>query len=119
MVEFWKRFPPNAVAALLAASSPVEDQDDHNDQNGGGSGENKGTLIMDATCSPAGNPGDSDDEVGYQCIAQSDSTSRTFTAAIRSYSLKNGVSTNRIRSWSSTTHMANTIRTTPTAWSTR
>ena len=53
MVEFWKRFPHNAIAALLAASSLVEDQDDHNDQNGGGSGENKGTLIMDATCCPA------------------------------------------------------------------
>lgn len=34
MVEFWKRFPPNAIAALQAASSLVEDQDDHNDQNG-------------------------------------------------------------------------------------
>ena len=34
MVEFWKRFPHNAIAALLAASSLVEDQDDHNDQNG-------------------------------------------------------------------------------------
>ena len=53
MVEFRKRFPPEAIAALLAASAPKEDQDDHNDQNGGGSGENKGTLIMDATCCPA------------------------------------------------------------------
>ena len=52
MVEFRKRFPPEAIAALLAASAPKEDQDDHNDQ-GGGSGENKGTLIMDATCCPA------------------------------------------------------------------
>ena len=34
MVEFRKRFPPEAIAALLAASSPKEDQDDHNDQNG-------------------------------------------------------------------------------------
>lgn len=31
---------------------PREDQDDHNDQSGG-SGENKGTLIMNATCCPA------------------------------------------------------------------
>ena len=53
MVEFRKRFPPEAIAALLAASTPKEDQDNHNDQNGGGSGENKGTLIMDATCCPA------------------------------------------------------------------
>ena len=53
MVEFRKRFPPEAIAALLAASTPKEDQDDHDDQNGGGSGENKGTLIMDATCCPA------------------------------------------------------------------
>lgn len=53
MVEFWKRFPPNAIAALLAASTPVEDQDDHNDQKGGSSGESKGTLIMDAICCPA------------------------------------------------------------------
>lgn len=53
MVEFRKRFPPEAIAALLAASTPKEDQDDHNDQNSGGSGENKGTLIMDATCCPA------------------------------------------------------------------
>ena len=53
MVEFRKRFPPEAIAALLAASTPKEDQDDHNGQNGDGSGENKGTLIMDATCCPA------------------------------------------------------------------
>ena len=53
MVEFRKRFPPEAIAALLAASTPKEDQDDHDDQNGGASGENKGTLIMDATCCPA------------------------------------------------------------------
>ena len=53
MVEFWKRFPHNAIAALLAASSLVEDQDDHNDQNGGSSGESKGSLITDATCCPA------------------------------------------------------------------
>ena len=52
MVEFRKRFPPEAIAALLAASAPREDQDDHNDQSGG-CGENKGTLIMDATCCPA------------------------------------------------------------------
>ena len=50
MVEFRKRFPSEEIAALLAASAPKEDQDDH---NGGGSGENKGTLIMDATCCPA------------------------------------------------------------------
>lgn len=53
MVEFRKRFPPEAIAALLSTSSPKEDQDDHNDQNGGDSVENKGTLIMDATCCPA------------------------------------------------------------------
>lgn len=53
MVEFRKRFPPEAIAALLAASTPKEDQDDHDDQNGGCSGENKGTLIMDSTCCPA------------------------------------------------------------------
>ena len=53
MVEFRKRFPPEAIAALLAASTPKEDRDDHDDRNGGGSGENKGTLIMDATCCPA------------------------------------------------------------------
>ena len=55
MVEFRKRFPPEAIAALLAASAPKEDQNDHNDHNdqNGGSGENKGTLIMDATCCPA------------------------------------------------------------------
>lgn len=51
MVEFRKRLPPEAIAALLAASSPKEDQD--NDQNGGGSGKNKGPLIRDATCCPA------------------------------------------------------------------
>lgn len=53
MVEFRKRFPPETIAALLAASTPKEDLDDHDAQNGGGSGENKGTLIMDATCCPA------------------------------------------------------------------
>ena len=53
MVEFRKRFPPEAIAALLATSTPEEDRDDHDDQNGGGSGENKGALIMDATCCPA------------------------------------------------------------------
>lgn len=53
MVEFRKRFPPEAIAALLAASTPKEDQDGHNDQGGGSSGENRGTLIMDATCCPA------------------------------------------------------------------
>ncbi len=53
MVEFRKRFPPETIATLLAASTPKEERDDHNDQNGGGSGENKGTLIMDATCCPA------------------------------------------------------------------
>ena len=52
IVEFRKRFPSEAIAALLAASAPKEDQDDHNDQSDG-SGENKGNLIMDATCCPA------------------------------------------------------------------
>lgn len=49
MVEFRKRFPPEAIAALLAASASKEDQDDYNDQSGGFA-ENKDTLIMDATC---------------------------------------------------------------------
>ena len=53
MVEFRKRFPPEAIATLLAASAPKEEHDDHNDKNGGNSDENKGTLIMDATCCPA------------------------------------------------------------------
>lgn len=53
MVEFPKRFPPEAIVVLLVASTPKEDQDKHDDQNGGVSGKNKGTLIMDATCCPA------------------------------------------------------------------
>lgn len=52
MVEFRKRFSPEVIAELLAASSKNE-HDDDNDHTSGGSGENQGTLIMDATCCPA------------------------------------------------------------------
>ena len=56
MVEFRKRFPPKAIAAILAASVP---RDDEPEPPSGGSGsrasehENSGTLPMDATCCPA------------------------------------------------------------------
>ena len=56
MVEFRKRFPPKAIAAILAASVP---RDDEPEPPSGGSGgrasehENSGTLLMDATCCPA------------------------------------------------------------------
>ena len=53
MVDFRKRFPPEAIAALLAASAKEEKDDDNNDDHTNGSGENQGTLIMDATCCPA------------------------------------------------------------------
>ena len=69
MVEFRKRFPPETIAELLAASIPTkekDDHDDHNDDHEDGSGsdhdsmegsaeapENSGTLLMDATCCPA------------------------------------------------------------------
>ena len=72
MVEFRKRFPPEAIAAILEASIPKdESDDDHDDPNGrkppenqngmketkgdeaSGKAANKGTLIMDATCCPA------------------------------------------------------------------
>lgn len=67
MVEFRKRFPPETIAALLKASAPNQDKDEHdNDKkpSGGSSvdageqqtkdgSENKGTLLMDATCCPA------------------------------------------------------------------
>gem|GEM_PF-70488 len=66
MVEFRKRFPPEAVAAILEASIPKKDRKDHDDPaKPGGKGEqeagktepetppNSGTLLMDATCCPA------------------------------------------------------------------
>ena len=66
MVEFRKRFPPEAVAAILEASIPKKPRKDHDDQGkpGGSGGQNagqtepetppnSGTLIMDATCCPA------------------------------------------------------------------
>ena len=80
MVEFRKRFPPDAIAAILEASIPKktdEDHDDHSDpgdESGNREGEtktetgetepkgetaetgttmNQGSLIMDATCCPA------------------------------------------------------------------
>ena len=66
MVEFRRRFPPEAVAAILEASIPKKARKDHDDQGkAGGSGgqeaeqsepktpPNSGTLIMDATCCPA------------------------------------------------------------------
>lgn len=64
MVMFRKRFPPEAIAALLQASTPKAEKDDHDDHKkpGGGNSqeeqqpeqkENKGTLLMDATCCPA------------------------------------------------------------------
>ena len=66
MVEFRKRFPPEAVAAILEASIPKKPRKDHDDQGkpGGSGGQeagqsepetppNSGTLLMDATCCPA------------------------------------------------------------------
>lgn len=66
MVDFRKRFPPEAVAAILEASMPKKAQkkdDDHSKPTGGGGKEaevteeetpqNEGTLLMDATCCPA------------------------------------------------------------------
>lgn len=66
MVEFRKRFPPEAIAAILEASIPKKPPKDHDDQgktggNGGQEAEqsepetppNSGTLVMDATCCPA------------------------------------------------------------------
>ena len=66
MVEFRKRFPPEAVAAILEAIIPKKNRKDHDDpaKPGGSSGQeakqsepetpsNSGTLLMDATCCPA------------------------------------------------------------------
>lgn len=80
MVEFRKRFSPEAIAAILEASIPKKPDGDHNDHSdpGDGSGNkeeetkaetgeteikrttaeaetaiNQGSLIMDATCCPA------------------------------------------------------------------
>ena len=66
MVEFRKRFPPEAIATILEASIPKNPPQDHDDQGkpGGSSGQkaaqsepetpsNSGTLLMDATCCPA------------------------------------------------------------------
>lgn len=72
MVEFRKRFPPEAIAAILEASIPKdESNEDHKDQSDGTppadpnetkdcaehsepvETPNRGTLIMDATCCPA------------------------------------------------------------------
>ena len=66
MVEFRKRFPPEAIATILEASIPKKDPEDHDDHSGSsGSGgketeppepeapSNSGTLLMDATCCPA------------------------------------------------------------------
>ena len=66
MVEFRKRFPPEAIATILEASIPKKTRQDHDDQGkpGGSSGQkaaqsepetpsNSGTLLMDATCCPA------------------------------------------------------------------
>ncbi len=67
MVEFRKRFPPKAVAAILEASIPKKakkkDDEDPPGTGGGGGGAtetadaetpaNQGTLLMDATCCPA------------------------------------------------------------------
>ena len=66
MVEFRKRFPPEAIATILEASIPKKPRQDHDDQGkpGGSSGQkaaqsepetpsNSGTLLMDATCCPA------------------------------------------------------------------
>ena len=38
MVEFRKRFPPEAIAAILEASIPKKTDDDHNDQSNSGNG---------------------------------------------------------------------------------
>lgn len=67
MVEFRKRFPPQAIEALLAASVPEKNNsDDDSTGNGGETGSsesrpenessenvNSGSLLMDATCCPA------------------------------------------------------------------
>ena len=66
MVEFRKRFPPEAIATILEASIPKKPRQDHDDQGkpGGSSGQkaaqsepetpsNSGTLLMDSTCCPA------------------------------------------------------------------
>lgn len=66
IVEFRKRFPPKAVAAILEASIPKKAKKKDDDQTkSGGDGKqeaetavtetppNQGTLLMDATCSPA------------------------------------------------------------------
>ena len=66
MVEFRKRFPPKAVAAILEASIPkkAKKKDDDPPRSGGDEGQggetadaeippNHGTLLMDATCCPA------------------------------------------------------------------
>lgn len=66
MVEFRKRFPPEAIATILEASIPKKPRQDHDDQGkpDGSSGQkaaqsepetpsNSGTLLMDATCCPA------------------------------------------------------------------
>ena len=66
MVEFRKRFPPEAIAAILEASIPKKPRKDYEDHgNSGGSGgqeeapsapempSNSGALLMDATCCPA------------------------------------------------------------------
>ena len=57
MVEFRKRFPPQAIAAILAASVPRDDDKLAPSSGGSGGGasehENSGTLLMDATCCPA------------------------------------------------------------------
>ena len=62
MVEFRRRFPEEAVAAILEASIPKKKRDDdksgkpgNQDGDGTQSGKpkNSGTLLMDATCCPA------------------------------------------------------------------
>lgn len=62
MVEFRRRFPEEAVAAILEASIPKKKRDDDGSgkpgNQGGGSTQpeepkNNGTLLMDATCCPA------------------------------------------------------------------
>lgn len=65
MVEFRKRFPPEVIAALLEATTPKKGKDDYDDDGKPTNDdsqddnqlqdqpENKGTLLMDATCCPA------------------------------------------------------------------
>ena len=66
MVEFRKRFPPEAIATILEASIPKKPRQEDDDQGkpDGSSGQkaaqsepetpsNSGTLLMDATCCPA------------------------------------------------------------------